>query len=100
MACRLVTSLGLAAFGRADTPEEERPEHFLYLDEFQNVTMQSLANFLAELRKFKLAIVMAHQYMHFSMPCWVTRAPSYLSALVPKTHRSSRGSLRRSLRQS
>jgi hypothetical protein len=60
----LVTSLGLAAFGRADTPEEERPAHFLYLDEFQNVTTQSLANFLAELRKFKLAIVMAHQYMH------------------------------------
>ena len=60
----LVTSLGLAAFSRADTPEEERPDHFLYLDEFQNVTTQSLAIFLAELRKFKLAIVMAHQYMH------------------------------------
>ncbi len=60
----LVTSLGLAAFSRADTPEEERAVHFLYLDEFQNVTTQSLATFLAELRKFKLAIVMAHQYMH------------------------------------
>ena len=59
----LVTSLGLAAFSRADTPEEERPDHFLYLDEFQNVTTQSLAIFLAELRKFKLSIIMAHQYI-------------------------------------
>ena len=60
----LVTSLGLAAFTRADTPEEDRPDHYLYLDEFQNVTTQSLANFLAELRKFKLAMTMAHQYTY------------------------------------
>ena len=60
----LVTSLGLAAFSRADTPEGDRLDHFLYLDEFQNVTTQSLAAFLAELRKFRLAILMAHQYMH------------------------------------
>ena len=60
----LVGSLGLSAFSRADTPEEDRPAHYLYLDEFQNVTTQSLANFLPELRKFKLSITMAHQYMH------------------------------------
>jgi energy-coupling factor transporter ATP-binding protein EcfA2 len=60
----LVTSLGLSAFSRADTPEDKRPTHYLYLDEFQNVTTQTLAIFLAELRKFKLAIVMAHQYTH------------------------------------
>ena len=60
----LVGSLGLSAFSRADTPEEDRPEHYLYLDEFHNVTTQSLATFLPELRKFKLSITMAHQYMH------------------------------------
>ena len=60
----LVTTLGLAAFSRADTKEEKRVPHFLYLDEFQNVTTQSLANFLPELRKFKLALTLCHQYTH------------------------------------
>ncbi|MCI0565032.1 MAG: type IV secretion system DNA-binding domain-containing protein [Nitrososphaera sp.] len=60
----LVTSIGLAGFSRADMPEEERVDHYLYLDEFQNVTTLTMANMLSELRKFRLSMTMAHQYMH------------------------------------
>lgn len=60
----LVTSIGLAGFSRADTPEEDRVDHYLYLDEFQNVTTLTMSNMLSELRKFRLSMTMAHQYMH------------------------------------
>lgn len=60
----LVTSLGLAAFSRANIPEEERRPFYIYLDEFQNFTTLSLANMLSELRKYGAAVVTAHQYLH------------------------------------
>lgn len=59
----LVASLGWAAFGRADVPESQRPDFYLYLDEFQNFTTLSLANMLSELRKFRVAIHACHQYL-------------------------------------
>ena len=48
----IVTSLGLAAFSRANVPESERRPFYIYIDEFQNFTTLSLANMLSELRKF------------------------------------------------
>jgi len=59
----LLTSLASAAFSRIDTPVENRLPFFLYLDEFQSYTNLSLVEMLAELRKFKIGIVMAHQYI-------------------------------------
>ncbi len=59
----LLTSLAAAAFSRIDTPEESRPYFFVYLDEFQNYTNLSLVEMLSELRKFKIGIIMAHQYI-------------------------------------
>lgn len=59
----LVNSLSFSAFSRIDTQEENRVPFFLYLDEFQNFTTLSLVNMLSELRKFKLAMIMAHQYL-------------------------------------
>jgi Type IV secretion-system coupling protein DNA-binding domain len=59
----LVTSMGLAAFSRAETPEQDRKDFFLYLDEFQNFTTLSLANMLSELRKYRVGMVLAHQYL-------------------------------------
>ncbi len=59
----LVTSIGLAAFSRAEVPEKDRRDFYLYLDEFQNFTTLSLANMLSELRKHKAALVLAHQYL-------------------------------------
>ena len=60
----LVTSLGLAAYSRADIPENERRPFFIYVDEFQNFTTLAIANMLSELRKFGVGMVLAHQYLH------------------------------------
>ena len=60
----LVTTLGLAAFSREDTPEQDRRPFFLYLDEFHNFTTTSLAGMASELRKYKVGMVLAHQHLH------------------------------------
>ena len=60
----LITTLGLAGFSRADTPEADRRHHWLYADEFQSFTTLSLVNMLSELRKFRVGMCMAHQYLH------------------------------------
>ena len=58
----LVSKLQVAAFGRADTPEEQRKEFYLYVDEFQNFTTDSFATILAEARKYKLGLNITNQY--------------------------------------
>ncbi|TAJ36867.1 MAG: type IV secretory system conjugative DNA transfer family protein [Reyranella sp.] len=60
----LVTTIGLAAYSRADSPPETRRDFALYIDEFQTFTTLAVANMLAELRKYRLGMVMAHQYLH------------------------------------
>jgi energy-coupling factor transporter ATP-binding protein EcfA2 len=60
----VVSTLGLAAFSRAEQPPEQRPPFFVYLDEFQNFTTLMLANMMSELRKYGVGLVLAHQYLH------------------------------------
>ncbi|NQV11932.1 type IV secretory system conjugative DNA transfer family protein [Candidatus Uhrbacteria bacterium] len=59
----VVSKLQMAAMSRADIPEELRKDFYLYIDEFQNFVTPSIATILAEARKYKLCLVMAHQYM-------------------------------------
>jgi hypothetical protein len=59
----LVTSIGLAAFSRSNIAEEARCPFFLYLDEFQNFTTLTLATMASELRKYRVGLVLAHQYL-------------------------------------
>ena len=59
----LVARIGLAAVSRADLPEEGRRDFYLYLDEFQSFTTLSLANMLSELRKYRVGMILAHQYL-------------------------------------
>ena len=59
----LVSRLGLAALSRADQPEGERRDFYLYLDEFHNFTTLSLTGMLSELRKYRLNLILAHQYL-------------------------------------
>lgn len=59
----LLSSLTSASFSRIDTLEEQRTPFHIYLDEFQNYTNPSLVNMLSELRKFKVTLTMAHQYL-------------------------------------
>lgn len=59
----LITKIQLAAMERVDIPEKERKDFFLYVDEFQNFATESFANILSEARKYRLGLVMAHQYI-------------------------------------
>ena len=59
----LVTKLGLAALSRADVPEAERRDFYLYVDEFPLFTTTSFATMLSEMRKYRLGLILAHQYL-------------------------------------
>ncbi len=60
----LVTKLQMAALSRADIPsEEERADFYLYVDEFQNFATESFATILSEARKYRLNLIMGHQYI-------------------------------------
>jgi hypothetical protein len=59
----LVSRIGLAGLSRTDIPEEERRDFHVYLDEFQNFTTLGLATMLSELRKYRVNLVLAHQYL-------------------------------------
>ena len=59
----MITKIQLAAMSRVDTPESERNDFYLYVDEFQNFATESFANILSEARKYRLNLVMAHQYI-------------------------------------
>ena len=59
----LVTKLQLAALSRADTPDEKRRPFHLYVDEIHNFLTLSFTDILSEARKYKLYLVMSHQYL-------------------------------------
>ena len=59
----LITKLQLAAMSRVDMPEEKRKDFFLYVDEFQNFATTSFVNVLSEARKYRLALILGHQYI-------------------------------------
>lgn len=58
-----VGRLGRTALRRSDAPEGERRDHYLYLDEAQTFATQSLAGMLSELRKYRLNLTLAHQFL-------------------------------------
>lgn len=59
----LITKMQLAAMERVDIPEPQRQDFYLYIDEFQNFATDSFSNILSEARKYRLALIMAHQYI-------------------------------------
>jgi len=59
----MITRLQLAAMSRVDIPEEERQDFYLYVDEFQNFATESFASILSEARKYRLDLIIAHQYI-------------------------------------
>ncbi|MBI1866426.1 MAG: type IV secretory system conjugative DNA transfer family protein [Candidatus Staskawiczbacteria bacterium] len=59
----LVSKMQMAAMKRARISEEERKDFYLYVDEFQNFTTDSISTILSEARKYKLNLIMAHQYI-------------------------------------
>jgi hypothetical protein len=59
----LVSKIQIAALSRADIPEDQRKDFYLYVDEFQNFITDAFASILSEARKYKLNLVIAHQYL-------------------------------------
>jgi len=57
----IVGKILMAALSRVDA--KERPDFYLYIDEFQNVTTNSISTILSEARKYRLGLNIAHQYI-------------------------------------
>lgn len=58
-----VSKINMAAMSRADIPESERKDFFMYVDEFQNFATDTFWEILSEARKYHLALIMAHQFI-------------------------------------
>lgn len=59
----IVGKLLMAALSRTDMAENDRVDFHLYLDEFQNVTTNSISQILSEARKYRLCLYIAHQFI-------------------------------------
>lgn len=59
----VVGKILMAALGRVDMAQEKRKDFYLYIDEFQNVTTDSIATILSEARKYHLDLIITHQFI-------------------------------------
>ncbi|MDD2515643.1 MAG: DUF87 domain-containing protein [Candidatus Gracilibacteria bacterium] len=59
----VVSKIQMAAMARAKMEKEERKDFFLYIDEFQNYVTDSIESILSEARKYRLGLIVAHQYL-------------------------------------
>ena len=57
----LVGKILIAALSRTDSFGKNFPPFYLYIDEFQNITTDSISTILSEARKYKLSLIIAHQ---------------------------------------
>ena len=60
----LVGKILMAALSRVDSYGKDLPPFYLYIDEFQNITTDSIATILSEARKYKLSLHVAHQFIN------------------------------------
>lgn len=67
----VVSQVRLAAFRRAEIAEDKRVPHFLYIDEFQNFVTPAIESILSEARKYKLWLIIAHQYIDQLLEEWL-----------------------------
>ncbi len=59
----LVGKILMAALSRVDLVGKDFPPFYLYIDEFQNITTDSISTILSEARKYKLSLTVAHQFI-------------------------------------
>jgi len=59
----LIGKILMAALSRTDMSESKRKDFYLYIDEFQNFTTDSINSILSEARKYGLNLIIAHQYL-------------------------------------
>ncbi|MAE68205.1 MAG: type IV secretion system DNA-binding domain-containing protein [Candidatus Peribacteraceae bacterium] len=58
-----VSKIQVAAMRRQRMEKEARKDFFLYIDEFQNFVTPSIESILSEARKYRLGLILAHQYI-------------------------------------
>ena len=58
-----VGKLLMAALSRVDDPSKSFPPFYLHMDEFQNISTNSISAILSEARKYKLGLTVAHQFI-------------------------------------
>lgn len=63
MGALILSRIELAALERVNVEEALRPDFWVYLDEFQNFMTLGLASMLSELRKYRVGLVLAHQFI-------------------------------------
>ncbi|MFA6447818.1 MAG: type IV secretion system DNA-binding domain-containing protein, partial [Patescibacteria group bacterium] len=59
----LISRLQMAAMERVGIPEAQRKDFYMFVDEFQNFATESFASILSEARKYRLNLIVAHQYI-------------------------------------
>lgn len=59
----LVGKILISSLSRTDLPQEERKDFYFYIDEFQNFTTDSISTILSEARKYRLSLILAHQFL-------------------------------------
>lgn len=59
----IVGKILMSALSRVDIEESQRQDFYLYMDEFQNVTTNSISQILSEARKYRLCLNIAHQFI-------------------------------------
>jgi len=58
-----VSKIQVAAMRRQQQNDDERKDFFMYIDEFQNFVTPSIESILSEARKYRLGLILAHQYI-------------------------------------
>jgi len=59
----IVSKLSMAAFSRIELEEDKRNDFYLYIDEFHNFATDSISTILSEARKYRLCLIMSHQFI-------------------------------------
>lgn len=59
----LIPKILIAAMSRQDTPEPQRRDFYLYVDEFQNFATQDFAVIMSEARKYHLNLIVGNQFV-------------------------------------
>lgn len=59
----LLAGINVAGLSRTDLPEEERRDFYVSVDEFHNFATLSMLTMLSELRKYRVSLTLAHQYL-------------------------------------
>ncbi|MBU4216455.1 type IV secretion system DNA-binding domain-containing protein [Candidatus Parcubacteria bacterium] len=59
----IISKILMNALSRTDIPQAQRKDFYLYIDEFQNFTTDSICSILSEARKYSLNLTIAHQYI-------------------------------------